>query len=79
MKLTYKNRPIEVTETEFELGEGLLVMSANFTDGAMEELTEKECLEVENEFQAELYHEAYVDMASAAYDRAKDYAKYGDD
>lgn len=77
MTLTYKDREIEI-EVEFEPGEGARVDSGYYVDTEVA-LTDAECEEVEEIHQEYLYQEALEWAASRAYDRAKDFAKYGDD
>ena len=78
MNLKYKDgREVEIIETHFELGEGCSIVSANFADNG-EALADDEMYWLESAYQAELYQSAYEDMASAAYDQAKDARKYGD-
>lgn len=77
MKLTYKNRPVEIDGT-LEVNEGFWVNSGHFLDGNKEPLLDAELDFIQEEFHGQLYHSAYENMAAYAYDRAKDARKYGD-
>lgn len=79
MKLILNDRSVDITDFKFELGEGFSVISANYLDEAGEDLSDRECQDLEQKYQSELYQEAYENMASEAYDRAKDRRKYGED
>lgn len=73
----FNDRPVEVTEIDFEMGESVQVIDAVFLDNE-EQLTEDQCQELTDMYQAELYQSAYEDMSARAYDDAKDFAKYGE-
>lgn len=74
--LKYSGREIEV-ETEFELDEGVYILSGVYLDNN-EELTEEALKDVEEKFQSELYRGAHEMLVDAMYERAKSYRKYGE-
>lgn len=73
-----KGREVEINKVNLEIGEGAYVQDAYYMDDASE-VPDSELDYLTDTYQAELYQEAYEHKASAAYDRAKDYSKYGDD
>jgi hypothetical protein len=74
---TKDNREVEITETEFESGEGCYVVAAIYIDSG--EAVEDAMLQyLEAAYQAELYQDAYEHLAASAYDDAKDAWKYGE-
>ena len=77
MTVQFNGLKVEITETNFEMDHGVEVLSAHFIDSG-KELSESELDQIQEQFQSELYQEAYVDRASSAYDRAKDLRKYGE-
>lgn len=62
-------RPVEL-EARLEDGEPF-ILSSNFTDGKMEDLTDSECDEVRDGN----YEELWCDLMGSAIDRAHDYAQ----
>lgn len=76
--MTYKlnNREVEITETDHDDGIVMVLGAVFLDDGA--ELTEAECLELEEIYADELAQDHYEDQCAAAYDRAKDFYKYGE-
>lgn len=78
--MSYKlnDRAVINVEIEFEHGEGAYVVGATWEDTGAD-LTEDECMSLEEAYQAELYQEAYEHRAARAYDDFKDRMKYGDD
>jgi hypothetical protein len=77
MKYELNGREVSVIETDLEVGEGCYVLAAHYEDTG-EMLTEEECLQVEENYQSDLYQNAYEHKASAAYDSYKDRMKYGE-
>lgn len=71
MKYELDGREVENVECELSVGEGCVVMSAQWADTG-EDLTDSECERLEYAYQSELYLDAYEWAASNAYDRAKD-------
>lgn len=65
MVVLYKNRKVEIQDTQFELGEGVYVLSAVWVDTGIE-LTERELEKVESACQLELYRNIYSGLADAA-------------
>lgn len=75
---TDKNgREVEITETDFEMGEGVTVIDAVYTDTG-EHVDDDTLWYLTDAYQMELYEDAVSDRASAAYDRYKDLYKYGE-
>lgn len=77
MSYDFKGRKVEVTDLEWEHGEGAYALGAYFEDSGAE-LTDKELDEFNDYCAAELYQDAYENAASDAYDRYKDAMKYGE-
>lgn len=73
----FNDREVGIIETDFEPGEGVWVINAEYIDNG-EALTESELEELTDMYQTELYQSAYEDMSARAYDDAKDFAKYGE-
>jgi len=74
---TLNDREVGIIDIDFESGEGVWVIAAEYVDNG-QDLTEAELEELTNTYQSELYQAAYEDMASRAYDQAKDFMKYGE-
>ena len=70
-------REVEITDTEFEAGEGCYVIDAVYVDNG-ERVDEATLEYIQEAYQSELYQDAYEHQASAAYDRYKDSYKYGE-
>ena len=77
MKVTFKQRQVEITDVELEIGEYARAIEARFLDTG-ELLSDSEIDDLNDICAGEIYENAYSDMASRAYDRAKDFRKYGD-
>lgn len=71
------DREVEITDYDFEMGEGVWVLEAVFMD-TEEDLTDEQLEELSSKYQSELYQEAYEYAAARAYDDAKDLMKYGE-
>lgn len=70
MTYSLNNRKVEITETDMEVGEGARVLSATYVDTGAE-LTEDECITLEEIYQEELYQSAYEDMCCNAYESSR--------
>jgi len=74
-------REVEIEGT-IEVGEGFWIESAWFTDpheeGEREYLNDEQIDEIDSLYQDDLYQNAYENLASHAYDMAKDRWKYGE-
>lgn len=77
MKFELNNREVEITEQQFERGEGVYVTGATYVDTGAD-LTDDECDQLSKDYQDTLYEDACVDQSAAAYDAYKDHMKYGD-
>lgn len=64
-------REVEITDKEIEVGEGVWIVDAYFTDTDVD-LTDEELRELEDVYQVELYEDAYADMACRAHDSMED-------
>jgi transcription antitermination factor NusG len=63
---TYDGKPVTI-DVEFEQGEGVAVLAGKFDETGVE-LTEEQCLEIEESQQTKLYEDCYSS--------AIDYAEY---
>lgn len=67
MKYYLDAREVEVIETDFEPGEGCYIVAACFVDDGTD-LTDKQCYELQDKYQSELYQNAYEDAVCTAED-----------
>lgn len=77
MKYILNGLEVDINETEFEFNEGAYVIDATYSLSG-KSLTDSELEEFNDLYQAEIYQNAYENMAANAYDRAKDIMKYGE-
>lgn len=76
-----KGRPVQITESHLEIGEQASVLAAEYLDTdnvEMIEVPESELEWIQERYQDSLYQDLWERKASDAYDRAKDFGKYGD-
>lgn len=73
--MKYRDREIEIECSGTP--EEPAAESGNYTDGAMEDLTEDELYEIGNLYAGEISQELMEWAMANAYDRAKDIQKYG--
>ncbi len=70
MSYKLKDRKVEITKTDLEIGEGVYVLEANYIDNG-EPLTEEEINEVEAKYQDDLYADAYSDHANWCHEQSE--------
>lgn len=71
MRYFLGQREVDVTETQPELSEGMvLVLKAVFVDDGSE-LSDKELVDIEEQYQEELFQSAYEDACNAAHEASE--------